>query len=123
AELLIVCACGLIPGLLLARSAVPALLAINPTVARTIGAVAIDWRVQAFSALAAVLTAMLASALPALRSMRGQVSAVLAAGATRTSGSPRAVRIQRALVSIEVALCLALLLAGAVVVNGLRDLS
>ena len=67
AELLIVCVTGLIPGLLLAWFAVPALLAINPTIARTLGAVAIDWRVQAFSTLVAVVTAVVASAVPAIR--------------------------------------------------------
>jgi putative ABC transport system permease protein len=123
AELLIVCACGLIPGLLLARSAVSALLAINPTIARTLGGVAIDWRVQAFSALAAVLTAVIASAVPGIRAMRGEMSPVLAASAARTTGSARAARVQRALVSIEVALCVALLMAGAVLIQGLRDLS
>jgi putative ABC transport system permease protein len=123
AELLIVCACGLIPGLLLARSVVSALLAINPTIARTLGVVEIDWRVQAFSVLVAVLTAVIASALPAIRAMRGDVSSILAASATRTTGSPWAVRVQRALVSIEVALSVALLMAGAVLVQGLRDLS
>ncbi|HVZ20152.1 MAG TPA: ABC transporter permease, partial [Vicinamibacterales bacterium] len=45
AELLILAAAGLVPGLLLARAAVPVLLAINPTVAQSIGDVAIDWRV------------------------------------------------------------------------------
>jgi predicted permease len=123
AELLIVCLAGLVPGLLLARAAVPALLAISPTIARTLGEVSIDWRVQAFSALAAVLTALAASVGPATRAMRGQVSTVLAATASRTSGSARAARVQRALVSIEVALCVALLMAGAVVIQGLRDLS
>jgi putative ABC transport system permease protein len=123
AELLIVCACGLIPGLLLARSVVSALLAINPTIAQALGDVTIDWRVQTFSALVAVLTAIIASALPAIRAMRGDVSSILAASGTRTTGSPWAVRVQRALVSIEVALSVALLMAGAVLIQGLRDLS
>ena len=81
AELLIVCVAGLIPGLLLARAAVPALLAINPTIAQTLGTVTIDWRVQAFSALVALSRRSLAAALPALRALRGEVSAVLAATA------------------------------------------
>jgi putative ABC transport system permease protein len=123
AELLIVCASGLIPGLLLAWAAVPALLAIDPAIARALGAVAIDWRVQVFSAAAAILTAISASAVPAIRAMRGQVSTVIAAGGFRTTGSPVAARVQRALVSIEVALCLALVMAGAVLIQGLRDLS
>jgi len=123
AELLIVCLAGLIPGLLLARGAVPALLAINPTIARTLGEVSIDWRVQAFSALIAMLAAVAASVVPGMRAMRGQASTVLAASSSRTTGSARAVRVQRALVSIEVALCVALLMAGAVVIQGLRELS
>lgn len=123
AELLIVSLAGLIPGVLLARGAVPALLATNPTIAQTLGEVSIDWRVQAFSALTAVLTAVAASVVPALRGMRGEVSTILAATATRTTGSARAARVQRGLVSVEVALCVALLMAGAVVIQGLRDLS
>ena len=122
AELLIVCASGLIPGLLLAQLAVPALLSIDPAIARTLGVVAIDWRVQAFSAGVAVLTAFLASTIPAIRAMRGDIRQVLAAGATRTTGSRRAVFARRLLVSMEIALCLALLMAGAVLLRGLRDL-
>jgi putative ABC transport system permease protein len=123
AELLIVCLAGLIPGLLLARGAAPVLLAINPTIAQTVGEVSIDWRVQAFSALIAVLAAVAASVVPGLRAMRGQASTVLAASNSRTTGSVRASRVQRALVSIEVALCVALLMSGAVVIQGLRELS
>ena len=123
AELLIVCASGLVPGLLLAWAAVPALLAIDPTIARTLGVVAIDWRVQVFSAIVAILTAIAASAVPAIRAMRGQMSSVDRRGGARTTGSPAPPALQRALVSIEVALCLALLMAGAVLVQGLRDLS
>ena len=100
-----------------------ALLAINPTISQTLGAVTIDWRVQAFSALVAVLTAVIASAVPAIRAMRGDMSAVLAIRTARSTGSPWAARMQRTLVSIEVALCVALLMAGAVVIKGLRDLS
>ena len=123
AELLIVCVAGLVPGLLLAYAAVPALLAIHPTIAQTLGAVSIDWRVQVFSAVIAVLTALAASAVPAARAIRSQAAAMLAVTAPRMTGSARAERVQRALVSIEVALCVALLMAGAVVIKGLRDLS
>ena len=123
AELLIIGVAGLIPGLLLASATVPALLAINPTVARALGAVQIDWRVQLFGVVVSVMTAIGASAVPAVRAMRGQMSGAIAVGTGRTTGSPSAVRLQRALVAIEVALCVALLMAGAVVVQGLRDLS
>jgi len=123
AELLIVCASGLIPGLLLASAAVPALLAVNPTISLALGSVEIDWRVQLFSVLVAILMAIGASAVPAMRAMRTRMSGAFASGTSRTTGSARAVRLQRTLVSIEVALCVALLMAGAVVVQGLRDLS
>ena len=123
AELLIVSVAGLVPGLLLARTAVPALLAINPTVAQSLGTITLDWRVQLFSGLLALLTAIVAAALPAVRAMRGEASAALATATTRSTGSADATRLQRALVSIEVALCVALLIAGTVVVQGLRDLS
>jgi putative ABC transport system permease protein len=122
-ELFIISFAGLIPGLLLARAAVPALLAINPTVAQSLGSVTIDWRVQLFSAVVALATAAIASAIPAVRGMNGQVSTMLRATSLRTTGSPRAVRVQRALVSIEVALCVALLMAGAVLIQGLRELA
>lgn len=123
AELLIVVAAGLIPGVLLASAAIPALLAINPTIAQSLGTVEIDWRVQAFSAAAAILTAIATSASPAIRAIRGQVSTAIAASASRTTGSARTIRVQRAMVSLEVALCVALLMAGAVVIQGLRELS
>jgi putative ABC transport system permease protein len=123
AELLIICVCGLIPGLLLASAAVPALLAINPTIARALGPVEIDWRVQLFSGLVAMLMAIGASAVPAMRAMRGRMSASISGSANRTTGSPSAVRLQRTLVSLEIALCVALMMAGAVVVQGLRNLS
>ncbi len=123
AELMIVSFAGLIPGMLLARLAVPALLATNPTIARTLGDVSIDWRVQAFSALVAVLAAVAASVAPAVRTMHGDASAILTATATRTTGSAHAARVQRGLVSVEVALCVALVMAGTVVIQGLRDLS
>jgi predicted permease len=123
AELLIVGASGLLPALLLAQAAVPALLAIDPTFARSLGPIEIDWRVQAFSAIAALATAVIASAVPAIRAMRGSMSTAIAASGLRTTGSPFATRVQRALVSVEVALCVALLMAGAVLIQGLRDLA
>ena len=122
-EAAIVCAAGLIPGLLLARAAIPALLAVNPAIAQTLGAVTLDWRVQTFSALLAILSAVLAAVVPAFRTAHGEISSTLAATGSRTTASPRAAAIQRTLVSIEVALCVALLMTGAVLIQGMRELS
>jgi putative ABC transport system permease protein len=123
AELLIVSATGLIAGLFIAAAAVPALLAIDPVAARALGVVSIDWRVQLFCAAAALLTATAAALIPAVRSFRGGVAGRSAESETRTTGSRAAVRIRRLLVVGQVALCVALLMGGAVVVSGLRSLT
>ena len=123
AELLIVCASGLIPGLVLAWIAVPALLAIDPAIFRTLGHVSLDWRVQVFSVALAVLSGIVATGIPMIRAMRGQAANALAASGPRTTASPAAGRIQRGLVAIEVGLCLALLMAGGVLIDGVLDLS
>ncbi len=123
AELLIVCVSGLIPGLLLAAAAVPALLAINPTIARTLGSVAIDWRVQLFSVARRNAGGHRRVGLPSdTRDARPDVRGGLRHRQPRDRLS-QGIRLQRTLVSIEVALSVALLMAGAVVVQGLRDLS
>ncbi len=122
-ELLIVCVSGLVPGVLLAWISVPALLSIDPTIARTLGAVSIDWRVLGFSATLAILTAVAAAAIPAMRAMRGDIAGLVSAAGVRTTGTAGLVRARRVLVSTEVALCVALLMAGGVVIQGLRDLS
>lgn len=113
-ELLIVCLCGLVPGLFVAWLAVPALLSIDPAIARTLGRVQIDWRVLSFIAAVAVLTAAATAAITAWRS-RGSV-----VHSNRTIVAGRA---RRAFVAIEVALSVTLLMAGGVLVDGVRDLS
>jgi putative ABC transport system permease protein len=123
AELLILSIAGLVPGLLLAWVAVPALLAIDPVAARTLGAVQVDWRVQAFSAAAALLTAIGAAIVPSIRSFAGGTAARLADRTPRTAGSRTTARVRRMLLIAEVGLCLALLMAGAVVIGGLRAIT
>ena len=90
---------------------------------RTLGDVSIDWRVQVFSAVVAILTAVHRLRGAGGSRMRGRISAIVAASRHQDHGSSGAARAQRALVSLEVALCVALLMAGGVVIKGLRDLS
>jgi predicted permease len=123
AELLIVSVSGLAPGLLMAGFAVPALLAIDPVAGRSLGVVSVDWRVQTFSVVVTLLTAVGASLIPGWRSFTGSTAGRLSDGTVRASGSPGAVRLRRVLLVGEVGLCLALLMAGAVVVGGLRSIS
>jgi predicted permease len=120
AELLIVALAGALPGLLLARGAVPALLALDPVAACALGPVSVDWRVQLFTLAIAVVAALAASMVPAIQAARGNASAGVAGG-SRTMGSVAARRTRRLLVAGETALCLALLMAGAVLIEGLRS--
>lgn len=122
-ELVIVCVCGLVPGLLIAWLAVPALLSIDPAIARSLGPVGIDWRVLSFSGCLAMFTAAVAAAIPAFRAVRGDISTLISVTAVRTTGARSVVRARRVLVATEVALCVALLMAGGVLIQGLRDLA
>jgi putative ABC transport system permease protein len=119
AELLIVGVTGAIAGLVCAQIALPALLAIDPAAVRSIGAVEIDWRVQAFTFVIAVGTALAASMLPARRMIRGLAGPALQQTGRRGGGAASR-RLGRVLVGAEVAMCLALLMAGAVLLGGLR---
>ena len=123
AELLIVSLVGLVPGLLIAAAAIPALLALDPAATRAIGAVEIDWRVQLFTAAAALVTALGAALLPAMRTLGGSDARTTVDAGRRTIGSHRATRMRRLLVVTQVALCLSLLMAGAVLVTGLQTVS
>ena len=116
-ESLIVSATGAAAGLLLARAAVPALLAANPEAARALGAVSLDWRVQLFTVGLAVLSAVLAGALPAARAVSGDAAPALVQGSPRTAGSRVDGRVRRALLAVQAALCLALLVAGGVLLR------
>ena len=121
AELTIVALAGALPGLLLAGAAVPALLALDPVAARALGPVSIDWRVQLFTLVLALVAALAASVVPALNAARGHAAPGVASGGVRTIGSAPARRTRRLLVAGETALCLSLLMAGAVLVDGLRS--
>ena len=116
-ESFMVSALGASAGLLLARGAVPALLALNPDATNTIGLVDIDWRVQTFTALLAIITALLAGVVPALRMIGADAAATLGDGSRRTVGSRRDARVRTSLLVLETALSLALLVAGSVLVR------
>jgi predicted permease len=122
-ESLLVSGAGAGLGLLLARAAVPALLALSPDARNSLGAVAIDWRVQLFTVLVALLAAALAGILPAVRALRADAISVLGEGARRAAGSRRDVRIRRGLLGLQTALCLALLVAGGVLLRSFERLS
>jgi putative ABC transport system permease protein len=122
-ESVLVSGMGAALGLALAHAAVPALLALSPDSRNTLGDVAIDWRVQAFTVLLAVLAALLAGILPAARVVRSDAIATLAEGSRRAAGSRTDQRLRRILLAAQTALCLALLVAGGVLLRSFERLS
>ena len=122
-ESLMVSALGAGVGLLLARAAVPALLALSPDSRNTLGSVAIDWRVQAFTIALALVAALLAGALPSWRVLQADAIGILAEGSRRAAGSRTDRRLRRALLVLQTALCLALLIAGGVLLRSFERLA
>ena len=118
-SLVISCTGGAI-GLAVAAVGVPALLAINPEVARTLGPVGTDGRVIAFTIAIAGAAAIASGLLPAIKSMREDASGALADINTRTAGSAREGRMRGALVAAQTALCLTILISGAMLVRHLE---
>ena len=122
-ELAVISCAAALPGLALAWMAVPSLLAMDPAAARTLGPVSIDWRVQGFTAIAALATALGAGLAPAMHAFNSNTSSALAEGSRRAAGGRTARRMRGALVAGEVGVCVALLMGGAALVQGLRQVS
>jgi putative ABC transport system permease protein len=111
AESLVVFGAGTLAGLFLARAGLPIMLALDPTTARALGPIAIDWRVQAFAAAAAVILACAAGVWPATTTME-QLSHSVADDQRRATASPRARRLRAAFVVAQTAITLVLLVVG-----------
>jgi len=122
-ELMIVSCTAAVPGLAIAWAAVPALLALDPTAAQTLGSVSIDWRVQLFTVAAALAVGLAAGLVPALQAFRGDTSATLSEGTRRSAGGRAARRMRGVLVAAEVGVCVALLMGGASLVRGLLQVT
>jgi putative ABC transport system permease protein len=122
-ELVLISCAAAVPGLVLARLAVPSLLAMDPAAARTLGTVALDWRVQVFTAVAALVTALSAGLAPAMHAFKSNTSSTLSEGSRRSAGGRTARRMRGALVAGEVGVCVALLMGGAALVQGLLQVS
>ena len=108
-------------GLALGHAGVRALLAVNPGDVPRIGehgaAVAMDWRVVAFTALVSLATGILFGLVPALDVSRADLAAALNAGGGRSGASPRQKKVRALLVTSEVALALVLLIGAGLLIR------
>ena len=109
-------------GLVLAFSATRALAWWNPANIPRVAGVSIDARVIAFTAAIAVLTTLLFSVAPALRALRPGVSGALKDGGHGSSSSAARQRFRDALVVVEMALAVVLLVGAGLMLRTLSSL-
>lgn len=118
AETLLLAGAGGLAGLLLGRWTLPALLALDPALARTFGDVALDWCVQVATAALTLAVSLAAGVLPLRRELRSDLARSIADGSRRTAGSRRTQRTRAWLVGAECALAVVLLASGALLLSG-----
>jgi len=114
-------------GLALGLGGVRALLAVDPGDLPRIGehgaAIAMDWRVVAFTAFLSLATGVLFGLIPALDVSRADLTAALKAGGGRSGASPYQKKTRALLVASEVALALVLLIGAALLIRTFAALS
>jgi putative ABC transport system permease protein len=118
-ESLLLCALGAVAGILLADSGLRYFLAAEPVELPVGAAVSLDWRVLAFAAALAVLTAVLSGWLPALAATRLRLYDVLKQGGRGASPGRAERRLRSLMVILEVALSLTLLMGAALLIESL----
>jgi predicted permease len=84
--------------------------------------IAIDWAVLLFASAASLLSALLFGLLPVLRYARPQLSSALRSDARGSSGSRAHLQARGALVVVQVALALALLVSAGLMIRTFREL-
>ena len=120
-ESLLLSFAGGVLGLVLGYLGVRALLSINPGDIPRIGengtGVALDWRVLAFTFVAAVLTGVLFGLVPAFSASRSDLSITLRESGSRTGSGLRHNKARSILVITEMALALILLVGAALLIR------
>jgi putative ABC transport system permease protein len=105
-------------GLLLARVALPAILALDAGTAAALGDVTVDWRVQAGTFALALGVSLVSGLLPALMATRGDLARGLAQSGKRLTLSKRQARARSWLVALETTIATVLLVTGALLLTG-----
>jgi putative ABC transport system permease protein len=113
---------GAVLGVLLARWAIYALVALSPGNLPRAGEIGMDWMVLAFAAGLAVITGLLFGLAPALQMSRSDTNESLKEGGRGTSGGVKSQRMRNLLVVSEVALALILVVGAALLIESFRRL-
>ena len=126
-ESVVLSALGGALGLAVGLAGVRALLAMNPGDIPRLGehgaAIALDWRVVAFTALVSLATGVLFGLIPALDVSRADLTAALKSGGGRSGASLHQKKTRALLVVGEVALALVLLVGAALLIRTFAALS
>jgi predicted permease len=108
-------------GLLIGTIGIRALLAVNtaglPRVGLNGARVVMDWRVLSFTALAALGTGILVGLIPAFQGSRSDLSTTIKESASRSGSGFRQNKARSALVVLEMALALVLLVGSALLIR------
>jgi putative ABC transport system permease protein len=122
-EVLLLAAAGAVAGLVVGRWTLPALLALDPSLARTLGNVHLDVRVQIAAALAAAIVTAVSGLVPLWRELGADLIRTITSGVRSTGGSPRDVKVRSFLAAAECALCVVLLACGALLLGSFERTS
>ena len=114
---------GGVAGLFVARGGLEALLALRPAGLPRLDQIAIDPRALAFTLALSLLAGLLFGLLPALRYARPSLAPALRSGGRSMSQSRQRHRTQKALVVVQVATALVLLVCSGLMVRTLHALS
>jgi putative ABC transport system permease protein len=108
---------GTIVGLAIGQGMLPAFLTLDPSIARTLGTVTIDWRVQLVTAMIAAVVSVLSGVAPLIRELRSDLARGIADGNRRTVGSRRDQKVRTLLIGVECAFAVVLLVGGALLLS------
>lgn len=122
-ETLMLTGIGIAAGLLLGSWMLPALLTLDPTTAQTLRDVSIDWRIQFAIATLASLIAIVSALLPLARVLRGNNLTIVSGSSHRAIGSRNDQRVRHALVGLQTAMAVVLMICGALLLSGLNRAS
>lgn len=122
-EILLLAVAGGAAGIVIGQSVLPVLLALDPSLATTVGDVHVGWRVQLIAGVAAVTLALIAGLVPVFRQLHGDLLRGVLEGSRRTAGAPRDRRVRASLVVAECALSVVLLACAAVLLSAFERTS